>query len=245
MPTRILIRWPICSETSSTRARISASCSRSAGRRGAVDAGRRPVGAEGLAQDRRPLAGRRARLGGGDRRRHHVLGLVGGDLGQLGERRLDRVLVALGLPGLERLDPLALDLGVGGEDAAVGARRQRRVLGLGEAVLADHLLLAALDPRHPLAVGLDQAGLHVGDGGDGAAVLLDHGHLGAGALGRAPRPGRPSPSSPRRCRGTRAGRSRWRAPAGCAGSTAGPRGGGGPSPRSRRAAGSRGRGRRG
>ncbi len=54
---------------------------------------------------------------------------------------------------------------------------QRRVLGLGEAVLADHLLLAGLDPGHPLAVGLDQAGLHVGDGLDRAAVLLDHGHL--------------------------------------------------------------------
>ena len=85
---------------------------------------------------------------------------------------------------LERLDPFALDLGVGGEDAAVGAGGQRRVLGLGEAVLADHLLLAALDPGDPLAVGLDQAGLHVGDGLDGAAVLLDHRHLGAGALGQ-------------------------------------------------------------
>ena len=31
MPTRILIRWPSCSETSSTRRRICASCSRSAG----------------------------------------------------------------------------------------------------------------------------------------------------------------------------------------------------------------------
>ena len=39
-----------------------------------------------------------------------------------------------------------------------------------------------LDPRHPLAVGLDQAGLHVGDGVDRAAVLLDHRHLGPGAL---------------------------------------------------------------
>ena len=36
----------------------------------------------------------------------------------------------------------------------------------------------------PLAVGLDQAGLHVGDGLDRAAVLLDHRHLGAGALGQ-------------------------------------------------------------
>ena len=50
---------------------------------------------------------------------------------------LDRGLVALGLPLLERLAALALDLGVGGQDAAVGAGGQRRVLGLGEAVLAD------------------------------------------------------------------------------------------------------------
>ncbi len=107
-----------------------------------------------------------------------------GDPRQLVERGPHRRLVALGLPGLERLDPLALDLGIGGEDAAVGAGGQRRVLGLGEAVLADHLLLAGLDPRHPLAVRLDQAGLHVGDRGDGAAVLLDDRHLGPGALGQ-------------------------------------------------------------
>ena len=36
----------------------------------------------------------------------------------------------------------------------------------------------------PLAVGLDQARLHVGDGVDRAAVLLDHRHLGPGALGQ-------------------------------------------------------------
>ena len=53
---------------------------------------------------------------------------------------------------------------------------------LGEDVLADHLQLAALDPGDPLAVGLDQAGLHVGDGGDRAAVLGDHRHLGARAV---------------------------------------------------------------
>ena len=60
-----------------------------------------------------------------------------GGLGELLERGVDGGLVALGAPLLERLDPLALDLGVGGEDAAVLAGGQRRVLGLGELVLPD------------------------------------------------------------------------------------------------------------
>ena len=54
-----------------------------AGGRRAADAGRAAVGAEDLAQGLRPLAGRGAGPGGGDRRRHHVLVLVGGDPGQL------------------------------------------------------------------------------------------------------------------------------------------------------------------
>ena len=48
-----------------------------------------------------------------------------GDLGQLLEGAIDRVVVALRLPALERLADLALDLGVGGEDAAVGAGGER------------------------------------------------------------------------------------------------------------------------
>ena len=48
-----------------------------------------------------------------------------GGLGELLEGGVDGRLVALGAPLLERLDPLALDLGVGGEDAAVLAGGQR------------------------------------------------------------------------------------------------------------------------
>ncbi len=92
--------------------------------------------------------------------------------------------VALGLPLLERLAPLALDLGVGRENAAVGAGGERRVFGFREAVLANHLDLVGLDARDALAVGLDEARLHVGDRLDGAALLLDDGHLGLGALGQ-------------------------------------------------------------
>ena len=186
LPTRIRIGWPICSETSSTRSRTPAS------RSPLTEPPRRPpptpvgraVVAEDLAQDAGPLAGGGAGLGGLDRRRHDVAPLVAGGLGELLERRVDGALVALGLPLLERLDPLALDLGVGGEDAAVLAGGERRVLGLGEPVLADHLDLAALDPGDPLAVRLDQPRLHVGDRLDGAAVLGDHLHLGVGALGQ-------------------------------------------------------------
>ncbi len=65
--------------------------------RGLADAGGRAVAAEHLAQGARPLAGRGARAGGGDRRDHQVLGavLLAGDLGQRGQRGVDRRLVAL------------------------------------------------------------------------------------------------------------------------------------------------------
>src|SRR5581483_5034487 len=78
------------------------------------------------------------------------------------EGPLDRAGVALGLPALERLAALALDLGIGGEDPPVGAGGEGRVLALGEAVLAHDLELAPLDPGHALAVRLDEPRLHVG-----------------------------------------------------------------------------------
>jgi hypothetical protein len=49
--------------------------------------------------------------------------------------------------------------------------------------LAHHLDLAALDLRHPVAVRLHEAGLHVGHRFHGAPLLLDHAHLGARRLG--------------------------------------------------------------
>ena len=247
LPTRIRIGCPISSETLETRSRTSPSRSplTEPPARCLRDAGGRAVVAEDLAQDAGPLAGGGAGLGGLDGRRQDVRALVAGGLGELLERRVDGALIALRAPLLEGGDPLALDLGVGGEDAAVLAGGERRVLGLGELVLADDDDVAALDLRDPLAVRLDQPGLHVGDRLDRAALLLDRLHLGLGALDELGDQARPSPSSPRRCRGTRAGPSRWPGSAGCAGSTAGPRGGAGRAPRSRPAAGSRGRGRRG
>ena len=90
--------------------RISVSWSRSTG--GAAPS--TPVGASG--RRRKPRAapsyyspGRGTRLGGGDRRRHDVLVLGGGDPRQLRQRVGHRVVVALGLPLRQRLDPLALD----------------------------------------------------------------------------------------------------------------------------------------
>ena len=83
---------------------------------------------------------------------------------------------------LEGVAALALDLRIGREDAAVRVRGERRVLGLRERVLADHLDLAPLDPGDPLAVRLDQAGLHVGHCLDRATLLLDHRHFGPGAV---------------------------------------------------------------
>ena len=150
---------------------------------GRAHARRRPVVAEHVTQHPGPLAGRGTRLRRLDGRRHDVGALVGCGLGQLLERRLDLVGVALGLPALECLAALALDLRVGGEDPTVGAGRERRILGLGEGVLADDLDLTALDLRNTLAVGLDKLRLHIGDGLNGAAVLLHRQHLLARPLG--------------------------------------------------------------
>ena len=151
---------------------------------GGRDPGRGAVVAEHVTQDARPLARGGARLRRLDRRRHDVRRLVARDLGELRQGPVDGGLVALGLPALERLHALALDLGVGRQDAAVGAGGQRRVLGLGEAVLAHDLDLAALDLGHPLAVRLDQPRLHVRHRLDRAAVLLDGRHLLPRALGQ-------------------------------------------------------------
>ena len=137
-----------------------------------------------------------------------------------------------------------LDRRVDDEDAALGVGGQRRVLGLGEAVLADHDLLAGLDPPDALAVGVDQR----------APSCRGRPRPRRRARRRPPSPrarrraarrrARPSPWSPRRCRGTRGCRSRRPAPAGCAATTADPTAAAGRAPRSRPAAGSRGRGRR-
>ena len=67
-------------------------------------------------------------------------------------------------------------------DSAVRTRGQRRVLGLGVGVQTDDLLLAGLDPGNPVPVRFDQPRLHVGNGRDRAALLLDHRHLVAGSL---------------------------------------------------------------
>ena len=103
-------------------------------------------------------------------------------LAQGHQRRVDRGLVALGAPALDRLALLGLDRGIDREDAAVAALQQRRGLGLGVAVDADDDLLAGLDAADALAVGVDERGLHVVHGPDRAPVLLDDRHLGPRAL---------------------------------------------------------------
>ena len=65
--------------------------------------------------------------------------------------RRDRASVARGAPGLQALDLLRLDGSGDGHEAAVVAGRQRRGLALGEAVDADHDLLAGFDRREPRA----------------------------------------------------------------------------------------------
>ena len=172
---------PIASPTRATSSRRSATSVVGARRGGLADAGRRAVGAERVAQRLRPLAGRRARAGGGDRRLHHVLAR-GGHAGELPERGGHGGLVAAGAPLAERVERLLLDLGVDDEDPALGVGGQGRGLRLLIAVDADQHLLAGLDPAQALAVGVDQRRLHVGHGVDRAALLVDARHLLAGAL---------------------------------------------------------------
>ncbi len=93
---------------------------------------------------------------------------------QLGERLLDRPRIAPGAPLVEPLDLPALGAFGDRLDQLVAVGK-RRVLGLGEAVDADHDLLAALDRLEPLGVGFHELRLHVAalDRGNGAAHALD------------------------------------------------------------------------
>ena len=77
------------------------------------------------------------------------------------ESRVHGGLVALGAPRAHGVDLPLLDRGVHGHDPAVLALLERRGLVLGVDVLADHLLLAALDPLDARAVRLHELGLHV------------------------------------------------------------------------------------
>ena len=90
----------------------------------------------------------------------------------VGERCLDGLGIARCAPGGKALDLLGLDRRVDGLDGAL-AGGQRRGLRLGPAVDADDDLLTRLDPAEALGVALDQRALHVVDGRDRAAHLLD------------------------------------------------------------------------
>ncbi len=97
------------------------------------------------------------------------------------ERLVHGGAVAPGAPGSQAFDLAALDRGIDGQDGA-RAGGQRRGLGFGIGVDADHDLLARLDGRQALEVRLDQSLLHVGrlDGGHGTAHVGDARHLGRG-----------------------------------------------------------------
>ena len=181
LPTRNLSRRPSASLTRSTSSRSSDTSSLDTAA-ALADAGGGAVLAERVAQRLGPLAGGHAGAGGGDRRRHDVLRVVGG------RRARARPAPRRRPPGRARRASaraaarcLASTSGIDDQDPAVGAGGERRGLGRGEAVHADHDLLAGLDPLPALALGLDQRGLHVVDGLDGAAEL---GHRGASPPGR-------------------------------------------------------------
>src|SRR6185437_12898339 len=110
---------------------------------GAADAGWRAVFAKGLAQRPAPFAGGDAGLRAVDRGRHDIAAALCSAL-QGRERILHRARVALRAPGFQPLDLVALSAVGHGEDR-LDAAGQRRRLGLGIFVDADHGLLAALD----------------------------------------------------------------------------------------------------
>ncbi len=101
---------------------------------------------------------------------------------EVGQRRVDRRLVAARAPCDDRVALLGLQRRVDGEDPAVGALDERRALAALEAVDADEDLLARLDAPDALAVRVDERALHVVDRADRAAVLGDDRELGLGAV---------------------------------------------------------------
>ena len=103
-----------------------------------ADAGRRAVVAEDVAQRLRPLAGRHAGAGGGDRRGHDVLVVVAAPRAAARRARASTARrVALRAPLAQRRDLLGLDAGVDGEDPAVGALRRAARARSRVAVLPD------------------------------------------------------------------------------------------------------------
>ena len=231
MPTRILGRRPSFSCSRATSARSSARSPSSRDGGGLADAGRGAVAAEHLAQRRRPLAGRRARPGGGDRRLHQVRGVCRLAAPQLPARRARRrpppgraprasartssICSASSAGSTTRMPPSAS--AVSGDSSVSVKRFWPTTTCSPDSMRRSRSRWESTSAR-----------LHVGDGLDRAAVLGDDGHLGARPPA-ARRRARPSPSSPRRCPGTRGCRFRRRAPAGCAATTAGPTAAAGPS----------------
>ena len=149
---------------------------------GLAHAGGRAELAERLAQRSGPLAGGGAGARGGERRLHDVP-LAGRHLAQ-GRRAPRRPP-----PGRARRASAPTASRCWASTAGSTVRmppsapvEQRRGLGLGVAVDADDDLLAGLDAADPLAVGVDERGLHVVDRADRAAVLVDDRHLGPRAL---------------------------------------------------------------
>ncbi len=100
---------------------------------------------------------------------------------ELRQGGLDGGRVARLAPGGEARDLVGLDGGVDRQRAAL-AGRERRGLGLDVSVDADDDRLARFDAGEPRGVRGDQLGLHVVDGGDRAAHLVDLRQLGARGL---------------------------------------------------------------
>src|SRR5213593_4286582 len=149
----------------------------------ALDAGRRAVLAEHLAQRIGPLAGRDPGARAGDRGGHQVLARPGG-LVEAPESRVDLALAPPALGGAHHLEGLGGRRGVELEEPAVRAGEQGRGQPLGPAVAADDHELALVDVRQALGLAAHQGGLHVArlDRGERAAQLADAGDLGGGGL---------------------------------------------------------------
>ena len=157
-----------------------------------ADAGGRPELAEDLPQRAGPLPRGAAGVRQRDRRPHDVAArtVVVGDPAQLIEGGAHRRGVAVGPPAPHLLDLLGLDAVVDPEDVVeLAVTEQRRGCGLGEAVDADHLLLARLDAADPLGLAAHEPALQLVDRLEGSAELLHVGQLRRGGLGQLGRLG--------------------------------------------------------
>ena len=138
----------------------------------------RAVLSKNIPEHTAPLAGGNARPGAVDGHLHYIAVFLGRGT-EFVESSIDRFLVAVLAPCIEACDLIGLDTIRYCENAAIATHRQRRGLRFRPLVNANDNLTAGLDRSEPCCVGFNQAKLHIFDGSNGSAHVLNYGKLSA------------------------------------------------------------------